>query len=181
MPSKRKAAAKSAGGDMPDDEKWRLINDSGILKNIPRADQVPKNDEDSTPALDATLLTTPFIFLYLLMDILIHQQYGQVPSFLEESGRMITAIPVLGFFIYQTNQYKATKWVQALLFILGAVCGSRLVYILNKSSWLVVIRQSPPLATVWVYTIVQLRLGLAVVSLAAVYGFLWWKNLKLVL
>lgn len=40
--------------------------------------------------------------------------------------------------------------------------------------------QSPPLATMWIYAVVQLNLLPAILSLALVVGYGWWKGLKLV-
>jgi len=40
--------------------------------------------------------------------------------------------------------------------------------------------QCPPLATIWIYTIVQLDLGPAVLNLLVVGGFAWWKDLKII-
>lgn len=39
--------------------------------------------------------------------------------------------------------------------------------------------QCPPLATIWVYTIVQLDLGPAVLGLLGVGAWTWWKGLVL--
>lgn len=39
--------------------------------------------------------------------------------------------------------------------------------------------QCPPLATLWIYTIVQLDLGPAVLNLIFVGAYVWWKDLKL--
>ena len=44
---------------------------------------------------------------------------------------------------------------------------------------LTVIRQTPPLATAWIYAIMQLNLTYAVLSLVTTYGFIWYKNLRL--
>jgi len=41
--------------------------------------------------------------------------------------------------------------------------------------------QAPPLATLWIFSICQLDLILAVTSLVAVYGYKWWEGLKIVI
>jgi hypothetical protein len=68
--------------DIPEDEQWRLINDSGILKDYdgPKArvlhrdaDKISSENEASGDLgdriLDATLLIIPLTFFYLLMDM----------------------------------------------------------------------------------------------------------------
>ena len=91
--------------------------------------------------------------------------------------------------------------MQAFLFFLSLAMGSRLIYILNHASWIINMKQvfmslwlylclrvefllspfqCPPLATAWVYSIVQLNLAPAVASLALVGGWIRYMNLKLV-
>lgn len=41
--------------------------------------------------------------------------------------------------------------------------------------------QCPPLATIWVYTIVQLELGPAVLSLGIVGIYVWLRGLRIML
>lgn len=60
--------------DIPDDEQWRLINESGLLKKLDAAspelsteapDEISLGDE----VFDAALLVIPFSFLLLMMDM----------------------------------------------------------------------------------------------------------------
>ena len=90
--------------------------------------------------------------------------------------------------------------MQAAFFLIACGAGGRLVWLINRGNWRVVMRQvrrhvfqaggcnftthdsfqSPPLATAWIYSIVQLNLVPSVVSLAGVTAYSWWKGLKLV-
>lgn len=47
------------------------------------------------------------------------------------------------------------------------------------SKKLLTFEQCPPLATIWIYCIVQLNLGHAIAGLAIVYGWVYYKNMKL--
>jgi len=69
--------------------------------------------------------------------------------------------------------------MQYFLFVLSCIVGSRLIYQYNRASWLVNMKQCPPLVTVWIYTILQLDLGPAVLSLCTVASFVWWKGLEI--
>ncbi|KZW03983.1 hypothetical protein EXIGLDRAFT_758293 [Exidia glandulosa HHB12029] len=187
--SRRNAAERPADqvepGTVPEDEQWRLINESGVLGQMheiprPEAQDEAENSVDM-PLFDAFLLFVPFTFFYVLMDILIHQQYGQHPTFKDLLSRLSNAAPILALFVYFSNTRKSKWWMQALLFAAGVGCGCRLVFHLNISSWTIVMQQAPPLATVWVYTILQLRLHYAVASLAVVYAWLWQAGLKLII
>lgn len=68
--------------------------------------------------------------------------------------------------------------MQFIFFVIANVVGPRMVYLLSRGSWLVNMKQCPPLATIWVYTIFQLDLGPAVLNLAFVVAYVWWKGLK---
>lgn len=86
--------------------------------------------------------------------------------------------------------------MQLFLFALSILVGTRMLYLINWGSWLVNMRQvyhccvggsityasqCPALATIWVYTVVQLDLLPAVVALSAVGGYVWWKDLRILL
>ncbi|PFH51439.1 hypothetical protein AMATHDRAFT_74986 [Amanita thiersii Skay4041] len=185
---KASKSSKRSEQDMlhiPDEEQWRLVNESGILKKL----EVPKpkfsQDQTEEPLplgeeiFNATMLIVPFCFLLLMMDILIHRQYGQEPVLRELVERMMSGIPILSLFVFYTTRHKEHRKMQILLFILAVLAGCRMIFIINHSSWLTNIRQCPPLATLWIYTIVQLELGPAVLSLLTFGSFVWWKGLRL--
>ncbi|KAI9512167.1 hypothetical protein F5148DRAFT_973819 [Russula earlei] len=175
---------------IPREEQLRLIEQSGVLKkakaqhsylhqtrktmtarrNIPLAEEI----------FAATTLLIPMSFLLLMMFILIHFQYGQRPSWGVISERMLSSIPILAIFIFYTNRYKHTRWLQVAFFVLSVASGTRMIYQVNYSNWLVNMRQCPPLGTIWVYTVVQLDLGPAVMALSAVALWVWWTGARLV-
>ncbi|KAI0079682.1 hypothetical protein K474DRAFT_1683073 [Panus rudis PR-1116 ss-1] len=174
--------------DIPEAEQWRIIKDSAILASVPRdkgtADAGENDEEDGMSPLsqeifDATTLIIPHSFLLMMMEILIHYQYGRHPTYTALSNRMISGVPSTHDAHFFPNRYKYLRQMQAGFFFLSITVGSRLVYILNNASWTVNMKQAPPLATVWVYTIVQLNLLPAVLSLVTVYGWLWYKGYKI--
>ena len=94
------------------------------------------------------------------------------------------------------NRYKYTWQMQASFFILGCMCGARLIYMINWANWkdnMKMVRflhflhrgirsslwQLPPLSTAWVYAIAQLNLGPSVVSLLFVGLLTRYKGWKL--
>ncbi|KAI3612509.1 hypothetical protein WG66_009946 [Moniliophthora roreri] len=168
--------------EIPEDEQWRIINQTGILNKIPRADEPKSLLEQEAPLaneiLDATLYIIPMSSLLLLMDILVHNQYGQQPSVKEIVDRMTPGIPILSVFIFYTKRYKQDPRMQFFLFLLSVFAGPRLMYLLARGGWLTNIRQCPPLATIWVYTMVQLNLAPALLNLLIVGAYVWWKGLK---
>ncbi|EDR12823.1 uncharacterized protein LACBIDRAFT_323583 [Laccaria bicolor S238N-H82] len=188
---------------LSEDEQWRLINQSGVLKSLSQEGDLSSPpisaDDEATPLGDevfnALLLIIPFSFLLLMMEILILHQYGKNASLSAIMDRMIPGVPIMSIFIFYSEdastilvhidvqflatRYKQRRRMQFFFFLLSALVGSRMIYIINHASWLTNLKQCPPLATVWIYTIVQLDLGPAVAALALTAGFVWWKDLKL--
>ena len=97
------------------------------------------------------------------------------------------------------TRHKADRRVQYALFLLSLYVGPRMIWLINRGSWLVNMRQvrpsslfqqsglpanglqCPSFATAWLYTVVQMNLPLAVLSLVITGGWVWWTGMKLVL
>ncbi|CAE6399175.1 unnamed protein product [Rhizoctonia solani] len=94
-------------GEIPHDEQMRLIKDTGILDQLPA-----KNAEQLAPLadsiLDTGIIAIPLSTLYIVLDLLVQQQYAQQPTIKEEFGRVITNVPILCILIH----YKASKQTQ---------------------------------------------------------------------
>lgn len=69
--------------------------------------------------------------------------------------------------------------MRAGMLIACILCGSRLIWLVNKASWMDVIQQAPALGTIWIITIVQLPLLRALIGLAVVGGWMYWAEMKL--
>ncbi|KAI0698926.1 hypothetical protein BC835DRAFT_1333435 [Cytidiella melzeri] len=163
--------------DMAEEDQWRIIKDSGILQ---KADlEEPLLSPFWEEFFASTALIIPHCFLLLLMEILAHYQYGRKPTFEALADRMIPGVPIISIAIWYSNRYKHAQWMQALLFVLGVASGSRMIWLLNHANWRNIMKFSPPLATAWVYAVMQLNLSYCVLSLLATYGFIWYKNLTL--
>ncbi|KAL1681632.1 hypothetical protein EV122DRAFT_249848 [Schizophyllum commune] len=139
------------------------------------------DDNEPTPFAEEIFQTAslliPFTFCLVLMDVLIHQQYGQEARLWDILDRLVSAVPILAVFIFYTTRHKSTRPAQAALFALSLFAGPRLLWVLAYKGYLVNIQQSPPLATAWIYTITQLDLGPAVVSLMVTGAWARWKGL----
>ncbi|KAK7470741.1 hypothetical protein VKT23_002162 [Stygiomarasmius scandens] len=180
-PSEVKSTTQKPLLDIPEEEQWRIIQQSGILHKIsdedtkiPAPEPVPLAEE----ILDAAFYITPLSFLLLLLEILVHNQYGQTLTLQAALDRMVPGVPILSAFIFYTKRYKNHRAVQAFLLVISLLVGTRMVWLLARGSWVVNMRQVPPLGTVWVYTIIQLNLVLAVINLVSVYAFVRWKGLE---
>lgn len=102
---------------IPEDEQWRLVNESGLLKTFGNKNpEVSTEEPDEVPPaddiFDAVFLIIPFSFLLLIMDMsvlcqsliytspsnsrllsLIHLQYNKEIRSQELGGRILTRVP----------------------------------------------------------------------------------------
>ncbi|KAI9001165.1 hypothetical protein BD414DRAFT_473821 [Trametes punicea] len=183
------AASKSTAIDIPEEEQWRIVNETGILKQVTsstKKEQAREDEEEDyeiSPLADeifrALYLVIPMSFMLLLMEILVHYQYGRKPSYVTLRDRMLSGVPIIAVFVFYTNRYKRDRRMQIGLFWLSCISGTRMIWLLNRGNWLTVMKQSPPIATAWIYAIIQLDLGPAVLSLIAAATYTWYMGFKL--
>lgn len=169
--------------NVPVDEQKRLIKESEILQKLDAHSEDTDEDEALTIAdhiFNAIVLIIPCASLFIMMDLLAHRQYSQPATFKGEFGRLAETLPFLSIFIYYTTKNKTSRLCQLALLITSLFSGTRMVYLINRGSFLKVMRQTPPLGALWVYAIWQLDLVPAVISLVAVYGWVKWKGLKII-
>lgn len=62
---------------------------------------------------------------------------------------------------------------QAIFFVASVSAGCYLIHISNRYSYLAVMKQAPPLGCIWVWSVIELDLPSAVLSLACAGLFLW--------
>jgi hypothetical protein len=129
--------------------------------------------------LDTITWSMPFGFLYLMMDIMIQQQYGIKPTVLGEASRLASPLAILTAFIYATTIQPFTNRIamQVLMFIVGTSAGTSFLYVYSRSAMVVVVRRIPPLAVLWMYSIVRMDLSLLLLSLSIVWGFVIYHDL----
>ena len=68
--------------EIPEDEQWRLVNESGILSKVSNISKHVLNDEDEPTTLaeeifGAVLLIVPFSFLLLMMEMFVLLPSGE--------------------------------------------------------------------------------------------------------
>ncbi|CAI2162629.1 5363_t:CDS:2 [Funneliformis geosporum] len=158
--NKKSPTYSSEIDDIPDDEKMRLINESGIKEMFEKIEPVRQEKTleeylDHGPTFQAFLYTIPLCSVYTVMDILVHRQYNEDVSIFPFSTRVLKIAPS------------------------SIGCGCYLIYVLNKISYYGVMRRCPPLATLWIYFVIQLNLWPSVLSLVFVYLFFRIGEFKL--
>ncbi|KAG6378817.1 hypothetical protein JVT61DRAFT_13096 [Boletus reticuloceps] len=88
----------------------------------------------------------------------------------------------LGRNIYNNGlaiRYKNNTITQLGLLLLSFGVGPRMIWLVNHGSWLKNMAQCPQFATIWLYTVIQLKLSFALLSLVLIGGWSWWTGMKL--
>ncbi|KAH8552347.1 hypothetical protein BGW37DRAFT_424718 [Umbelopsis sp. PMI_123] len=171
---------QAADDDISDTDKWRIIEQSGVLKNAATQSTANEVDQDSNTldyVLQAVFLAFPFSFLFATFEVTVQVQYSEPWSYRQLGWRMLHVLPALIPLIYVTNRYKPTRVMQALMTISSVVVGAFLLYTVHKSPSMGQMLRAPGLATIWIYLIVQLDLTPAVITLAIV-GVYYYYGLR---
>ncbi|KAF8842270.1 hypothetical protein BDN67DRAFT_966032 [Paxillus ammoniavirescens] len=180
--------------EISEEEQWRLIQESGLLSRVNTPDErTPARTQASTTEVDdgppplaeeifnALVIIMPHTFFLIMMDILIHHQYAKQPTIRDIADRLVNTFPIMAIFMFYTVRHKDNTIAQLALFLLSLGVGPRMIWLVNRGSWLTNLAQCPQVATIWLYTVVQLRLSLALLSLALIGGWTWWTGMSLLL
>ncbi|KAH8780939.1 hypothetical protein F5883DRAFT_166935 [Diaporthe sp. PMI_573] len=161
-----------------------------------RGEAVSEDDDDddqglSTGAeriLETLLYSVSLAMLHLTLDVLVQQQYALEIEWFKIIQRALQGLMAFTALVYALHPHAAATTVvpglpqrfqnyvrQAIFLGMGTVAGCYLIHITNKYSYISVLKQAPPLGCLWVWSIIELHLGLAVVSLA-LSGFFFWQG-----
>ncbi|KAJ1974989.1 hypothetical protein H4R35_003356 [Dimargaris xerosporica] len=156
--------------DIPEAEKRRLIEETGILKKIPKPAGKPANsaqakdgDDDEAyelaeemPFLVSLLYTFPATFVYGTFEVLVQQQYGMDWTAREVLGKCAKAFPMLLTFIYFTYKFRSQTWMKVFQWLTSTAAGAYFMYLNLYAPAVGIMRQCPGLITLWVYGIFML-------------------------
>ncbi|MCJ1275007.1 hypothetical protein MMC21_002807 [Puttea exsequens] len=153
------------------------INPDGSLMEDPSKEQV---ELEATPYLDIALYTSTLTLLNYTLTVLVHHQYASEPPSLVAlfySSTIASPTPALLLIIVSIlHPRSAHVGVQLLFAVLSIVAGIWLVHASNKDPYLAVMSKAPPLGTLWIWSVVEMRWEWAVCCLAVVAGWSWWNG-----
>jgi len=154
------------------------INPDGSLSNSENVENA--SEPTSTPYLDIALYTTTLTLLHYTLTVLVHHQYATTPPSLPKlfyESTVASPTPLLVLIIVATLHPRSSHIVTQLLFAtLSLVAGAWLVYASNEDPYMAVMKKAPPLGTLWVWAVVEMRWEWAAGSLGLVASWGWWKG-----
>lgn len=68
---------------------------------------------------------------------------------------------------------------QTIFSAMSIMSGCHLIYISNEYSYLAVMKQAPSLGCLWVWSVIELDLLPAALSLASIGGYLWFGGYRM--
>lgn len=83
-------------------------------------------------------------------------------------------------FLFGIPKRFQSKVRETLFFAASVGCGCYLIYVTNKEGYLRVMKKTPSLGCLWVWSVVEMRLGIAIMSLMINALYMWWAGLSLV-
>ena len=154
------------------------INPDGTLSPIDSDVDTPASEE--TPYLDTALYTTTLTILHFTLTVLVHHQYATSPPSLPSifySSTVASPTPALLLVLVALLHPRSGQPVTQLLFAaLSIAAGGWLVYASNEDPYMAVMKKAPPLGTLWVWAIVEMRWERALGCLGVVAGWGWYKG-----
>ena len=134
----------------------------------------------ATPYLDIFLYTTTLTLLHYTLTLLVHHQYASSPPSLPQlfyDSTVASATPALILILVAILHPRSSQIATQVLFAtLSIVAGAWLVYASNEDPYMAVMKKAPPLGTLWVWAVVEMRWEWAIGSLGVVAGWGWWKG-----
>lgn len=144
---------------------------------------------------DGVLWTTSLASLHVTLDVLVQHQYAMEISWQSIALRGLRAFlvfllvfvplhapsedpaaPVVPPFLLparsRSRHTVAPIVRQAIFLVVSVAAGCYMVHVTNRHGYLAVMKQAPPVGCLWVWSVIELRLGLACLSLACVGVFL---------
>ena len=158
----------------PFDKKYEdgLARDEG--GNILEAGLGP--DEPIGPIGNAVFWASSLGMVHFTLDVLVYNQYRQTIEWREIVTRSLMILPVLWLLIFTMQSQTASKFPlakQTLFFLIAVGAGCYTIHAANRYGYYAVMKQTPPLGTLWVWSVIEMNLIPAAVSVGIDVAFLW--------
>ena len=146
-----------------------------IPKGTPSVQKKSLREDDLIgPLGEALFYAITLTMLHFTLDVLVHQQYREEIGWSMIVQRTIITFPILAVLVYVFHPHASAVWAQVTFLGLSIAAGSYLIYSSNEESYFAVMKRAPPLGTLWVWSVIEMRLEAALLSVVAVIGYFWW-------
>ncbi|KAH6652059.1 hypothetical protein BKA67DRAFT_660828 [Truncatella angustata] len=157
----------------------------------------PEDQEDMSPTaeriLDVFFWSVSLSMLHFTLDVLVQHQYAVELSWSSAVSRTLTALFVFSFLMFFLHAHPSSPTLvsalpdkyqtplrQGIFFVTSVVSGCYLIYISNTFSYIAVMKQAPSIGCLWIWSVIELNVLPAVISLACAGGYLWFGGYKII-
>ncbi|RWA10647.1 hypothetical protein EKO27_g4454 [Xylaria grammica] len=136
--------------------------------------------------LETLLWTVSLAMLHFTLDVLVQHQYAMEISWPQITTRALVALVVFYAFFYVLHPHASSPILlpglpprfqeplrQAIFFVASTVSGCYLIDISTNHGYLYIMKRSPPLGCLWVWSVIELNLPMGILSLAIAGGFFY--------
>ena len=137
------------------------------------------NDEPIGPLGQAIFWSVCLAMFHFTLDVLTYNQYRQSIEWAPIFTRTGKVLPILWFVIFMLRTGTARRWPrlrQVFFLALAVGAGCYTIYAGNEFSYYAVMKRAPPLGTLWVWSVIEMDLPFALISVAVDLAYLWYKG-----
>ncbi|KAK4250631.1 hypothetical protein C7999DRAFT_38464 [Corynascus novoguineensis] len=172
-----------------------IAKKSAVVTSRQPSDDEEGSEEAGLPpsverVLETALWSVSLSMLHFTFDVLVQHQYSiDRVVWSRVLMRFGQALLVFGLLIYVLHPHPANPGLipglsqryqsafrQTIFFVTSVCAGCYLIHITNSYGYMAVMKQAPPLGCLWVWSVIELELLWAVLSLAGAGLFLWIKG-----
>ncbi|KAF2486383.1 hypothetical protein BDY17DRAFT_291399 [Neohortaea acidophila] len=142
-------------------------------------ESIPDDEGEIGPIADATFWSIILATLHFTLDVLVYSQYRQEIEWTVITKRTITMIIPLFVLVLLLRSSIVRQFPlprQIFFLIAGTISGCYVIYAANVYGYYAVMKQAPPLGTLWIWSVIEMDLPFAVASVAFDLGYVWFKQ-----
>jgi hypothetical protein len=131
------------------------------------------------PIGNAVFWAITLSMVHFTLDVLVYSQYRQEMEWVPIMRRTFFILPVLFLLLVLLKSEVASRFetVRQIFFLVVAIAaGCYTIHAANAYGYYAVMKRCPPLGTLWVWSVIEMRLAFAVVSIVIDVGYMWWKG-----
>ncbi|MCJ1445004.1 MAG: hypothetical protein MMC23_005508 [Stictis urceolatum] len=154
----------------------QVINPDGSLSSNEEISEIVPHDDPIGPLGNAIFYAISLTMLHLTLDVLVHNQYAERIDWNVITSRTMQTFPLLLVMVYLLHSRASELWAQGI-FLAGCIgAGCYLAYTSSEEPWFAVMKRAPPVGTLWVWSVLELRLEFAILGLAVVGSYFWHQG-----
>lgn len=147
--------------------------------NILEAGLGGPDDEPIGPLGNAVFWSVTLSMIHFTLDVLVYSQYAQQILWPAIFQRTAIILPILFLVVWMLGTETANRFAtfkQLVYCAISIAAGCYTIHITNVFDYMFVMKQAPPLGTLWIWSVIEMRLPYAATSVAIDLGYLWWMG-----